>query len=153
HHGAGSDTPMSTAKRRISLSIGYGIAIMLGLGWICAALLTMRMPLLDLGVAGNGDALISVARLLGLSPDATFALARMIVAAKLAIGTLLLSAPFVALFERGEAAEDRDVMLEIALFLSALATSAALAPALISGGRLLQEAIGELVLCVIAAVL
>src|SRR5437762_1333419 len=105
---------MTAAKRRISLSIGYGIAVMLGLGCVCDALLTMRMPLLDLGVA---DSILGVARLVGLTPDGTFALARLIVAAKLAIGLLLLSTPFFAMFERTEAGEDSDAMLEIALFL------------------------------------
>jgi hypothetical protein len=69
---------------------------------------------------------------------------------KLLLGTYLLIAVIFAAYERLRWRRSGDEMLDIGLFLSAIASIIAAGPFVIEGQRL-HEFVGELMLCVIAS--
>jgi hypothetical protein len=128
----------------------YASVLLLAAVWITSALASLQQPFLDLAKPRVGDAILSFAGLLALSPDGVMRLARMLVGLKLMIGTYLLSGLVLAVYERVRWLHEGDEMIDVALYLSAIATIVAAAPVLgeIAG---LQAAIGELLLCAMAS--
>ena len=79
--------------------------------------------------------------------------ALMLVGLKLMVGALLLAALFAAVYEKYTFGSTDDAMLDVALFIAAVATIGSGLPGVIHGGELLLAVIGELMLCVIASAL
>lgn len=130
-------------------ALAYFGVILLGLVWVTSGLVSMQSPFYDLGSAHVGDAILKVAGVLGLSAGGTILLAKALTAAKLAIGTVLLSVPVFAIYEALRRGRDDD-MMNIGLMLSAIGTVVAGVPILLhSGGIALQAVIGELLICLI----
>jgi hypothetical protein len=140
---------MSTL-RALARFTAYLIALLLAAVWISAAIVSLEQPLYDLGRAHVGDAIIRFARSVALSPESTLRLAGMLAGLKLLIGTYFLLAIAVAAHERVRWRTRSDEMLELGLFVSALASIVAVSP-LIADAKALGTAIGELLLCVIAS--
>jgi hypothetical protein len=136
--------------RRTARFAAYGIVVLLATVWISSALASLQEPLLDLAKPRVGDAIIRFASLLGLYPDGTMRLARMLVGFKLMIGAYLLAGLVLTIHERMQWDGEGDEMIEAALFLSAIATIVAASPVLTSDEGL-QTAVGELLLCALAS--
>lgn len=141
------------ALRRMAWIAAFGIAVLLGLVWTCSALMALQSPLFDIGRQQTGDLILAVARFLELSPDGALKLARMLVAAELVIGGLLLCAPIIAACEYALRGRFDDALFDVAMLVSVLGTSVALIALSFVGGKLLQAAIGELVLSIVANLL
>ena len=136
--------------RRTARFAAYGIVVLLAAVWLSSALASLQHPLLDLAKPQVGDAIIRFAGLLALSPEGTMRLANMLVGFKLMIGTYLLVGLVVTIYERTRWKDEGDEMIEVALFLSAIATIVAASPVLTSTAGL-QAATGELLLCALAS--
>ena len=67
------------------------------------------------------------------------------------VGALLLTALVGAVIEKVRYKSCDDALLDVALFVAALASVAGALPGLAYGGTLLQGSIGELILCVAAS--
>jgi hypothetical protein len=119
------------------------ITLLLGAVWVVGALDTLTRPLRDLGRPHVGEAIIAFAGALMLPPEAMLTFASLLAGLKLMVGAFLLVALLATLRD--------DAMLDVALFTAALASAVAAAPGLIYGGELLQGAVGELMLCLIAS--
>jgi hypothetical protein len=133
--------------RRAARPTAYVIALLLSAVWLSSASASARQPLFDLGKAGIDDAIIAFAGLVALSP---LKLAQLLVGLKLLLGSYLLTAVIVAVHDSLRWGSDGDEMLDLGLFVSAIASIVAAAPVLMQG-EALCGAIGELMLCAIAS--
>jgi hypothetical protein len=136
--------------RRLAFSLAYAFALLLAAVWISSALLSLQQPLFDLGRPRIGDAIIGFAGALALSPENTLKLAHMLAGVKLLLGAYLLAAVVSAICERVRWGESGDEMLDLGLFVSAIATIVAASPAL-ADAQVLCAALGELLLCAMAS--
>jgi hypothetical protein len=141
---------MDRLRRILARTAAYTLALLLSAVWLASALASLRQPLFDLGKAHVGNAILGFADLFALSPSATFKLAHLLANAKLLLGAYLLAAVLVPIWDRLRGRFNDDEMLDLALFVSAIASIAAAAPAL-QGGEPLVRAIGELLLCALAS--
>jgi hypothetical protein len=144
---------MSRLLHFLARCSAYLIALLLGAVWSVGALDTMTRPLLDLGRPLVGDAIIAVAAALMLAPDFVMPFARLLAGLKFMVGAFLLTALVSAIVEKIRFGSCDDALLDVALFIAALASILSALPGLIHGGEPLLAAIGELMLCVIASVL
>jgi hypothetical protein len=129
----------------------YLIALMLAAVWTFAALDSLRRPLFDIGRPVVGDSIISLTSALSFAPQAALLLAMLLVCLKLMIGAFLLATCVCALYEKVRWNTCDDAMLDVALMIAALASAASAVPGLTHGGEMLNEVIGELMLCLIAS--
>ena len=136
--------------RRLALSAAYGIVLLLAAVWISSALASLQQPLFDLGRARIGDAIIAFAGALTLSPECTLKLAHMLAGVKLLLGAYLLASLVAAVYERVRWGASGDEMLDLVLFLSAIASIVAASP-LLPDAEALRAAVGELLLCAMAS--
>jgi hypothetical protein len=136
--------------RRIARVAACAIVLLLAAVWLTSALASLQQPLLDLAKPQIGDAIIGFASFLALSPDGTMRLAHMLVGLKLLTGAYLLAGIAFTIFERMRWEGEGDEMIEVALFVSAIATIVAAAPVLSTTAGL-QAVIGELLLCALAS--
>src|SRR6185295_9395097 len=131
----------------------YLITLLLAAVWTVAALESLTRPLLDIGRPAVGDLIISLASALSLAPQSILQFALMLVGLKLLVGALLLATLFCAAYEKVRWGSSDDAMLDVSLLIAALASAASALPGLTHGGELLNEVIGELMLCLIASAL
>jgi hypothetical protein len=143
--------PLRVALRALGCTLAYLAALLLSAVWISGALAALASPLLDLGKPHVGTAIIVFARYLSLSPEGIFMLAHTLVGIKLALGTFLLMAVSAGIYGRLRGAAG-DAALDVALFLSAIASVVAAIPVLTETIGL-HQIVGELMLCVIASTL
>jgi len=129
----------------------YLITLLLAAVWTVAALETLTRPLLDIGRPAVGDVIISIATALSLGPQSTLLFALLLVVLKLLVGAFLLATLICAAYEKLRWGASDDAMLDVALFIAAMASAASALPGLTHGGELLQGVIGELMLCLIAS--
>jgi hypothetical protein len=137
---------------RYSARIGaYLIALLLAAVWTVSALDSLVRPLFDIGRPAVGDVIISLTSALSLAPQSALLLAMLLVCLKLMVGALLLATFLCAAYERLRWGSCDDAMLDVALLIAALASAASALPGLTHGGEMLNEIIGELMLCLIAS--
>jgi hypothetical protein len=137
---------------RFAARIGaYLIALLLAAVWAVSALDSLGRPLFDIGRPAVGDVIISVVSALSLAPQSALLFALLLVCLKLMVGAFLLAALMCAIYERLRWGSCDDAMLDVALLIAALASAASALPGLTHGGEMLQEIIGELMLCLIAS--
>jgi hypothetical protein len=136
--------------RPLARLAAYAMILLLAAVWLTSALASLQQPLLDLAKAQVGDAIISFAGELALSPERTIQLALMLVGLRLMIGTYLLVGLVLTIYQRVRWGEEADEMIEAALFLSAIASIVAASPVLADTAGL-QAAVGELLLCALAS--
>jgi len=129
----------------------YLITLLLTAVWTVAALDSLTRPLLDIGRPAVGDVIISIASALSLGPQSTLMFALLIVGLKLLVGAFLLATLACAAYEKLRWGSSDDAMLDVALFIAAIASIASALPGLTHGGEMLNEVIGELMLCLIAS--
>jgi hypothetical protein len=140
--------------RACGFTVAYAAAFLLSLVWLSAGLATLKSPLFDLGKPHVSDAIIAFSHYLSLSPEGIYMLAHMLVGIKILLGTFLFMAVSAGIYGRlrGAGGMAGDEALDLALFLSAVATIVAGGPVLseING---LHQIVGELMLCIIASAL
>jgi hypothetical protein len=136
--------------RPVARTTAYGIALLLSAVWVTSATASFVQPLYDLGKARIGDAIIAFGHFLHLPPQGIFELAHMLVALKLLLGTYLLIVVIFAAYERLRWRRSGDAMLDVGLFLSAIASIIASGPLVVEGEGV-RPFVGELMLCVIAS--
>ena len=137
---------------RYAARIGaYLIALLLSVIWAVSALDSLGRPLFDIGRPAVGDVIISIVSALSLAPQSALVFALLLVCLKLMVGAFLLATIMCAVYERLRWGSCDDAMLDVALFISALASAASALPGLTHGGEMLNEIIGELMLCLIAS--
>lgn len=129
----------------------YFVTLFLSAVWTVAALETLTRPLLDIGRPAVGDVIVSIASALALGPQSTLLFALLLVVLKLLVGAFLLATLLCAAYEKWRWGISDDAMLDVALFVAAMASAASALPGLTHGGELLTEVIGELILCLIAS--
>ena len=129
----------------------YLIALFLSAVWTVSALDSFGRPLFDIGRPAVGDVIVSIASTLSLAPQSVLLFALLLVALKLMVGALLLATVLCASYEKLRWGSCDDAMLDVALLVAALASVASAMPGLTHGGELLNEVIGELMLCLIAS--
>jgi hypothetical protein len=78
-------------------------------------------------------------------------LALLLVCLKLLVGAFLLATLICTVYEKVRFGSSDDAMLDVALLISAIASVTAAFPGLTHGGEMLNEVIGELMLCLIAS--
>lgn len=139
---------------RTSARIGaYLITILLAAVWTVAALDSLMRPMFDLSRAQTGDLIIAFAHLIALPAGQTVALAQLLAALKLLIGTFLFVTLMSAVHDKLRFGACDDAMLDVGLFLSVVASVAAALPGFALGGSALQAVVGELMLALIASAL
>ena len=137
---------------RYSARIGaYLIALLLSAVWAVSAIDSLGRPFFDIGRPAVGDAIISFVSALSFAPQSALLFALLLVCLKLMVGAFLLATFMCALYERLRWGSTDDAMLDVALLVAALASAASALPGLTHGGELLNEIIGELMLCLIAS--
>jgi len=137
---------------RYSARIGaYLIALLLSVIWAVSALDSLGRPLFDIGRPAVGDVIISIVSALSLAPQSALVFALLLVCLKLMVGAFLLATVMCAVYERLRWGSCDDAMLDVALLIAALASAASALPGLTHGGEMLNEIIGELMLCLIAS--
>ena len=141
---------MDRLRRFLARTVAYAMALLLSAVWLASALVSLHQPLFDLGKPHVGDAIIGFADVLSLSPSAVIKLAELLANAKLLLGAYLLASVMVPIWDRLRGRFNGDEMLDLALFVSAIASIVAAAPAL-QGGEALVRTVGELLLCVLAS--
>jgi undecaprenyl pyrophosphate phosphatase UppP len=129
------------------------IVLLLAAVWTFAALDSFARPLFDIGRPAVGDVIIWAAGVLSLSPQSTLLFALTLVGLKLMVGAFLLATLICAAYEKLRWKTSDDAMLDVALFIAAVASAASALPGLTHGGEMLNQIIGELMLCVIASAL
>jgi undecaprenyl pyrophosphate phosphatase UppP len=129
----------------------YLIALLLAAVWMFAALDSLRRPLFDIGRPVVGDSIIALTSALSFAPQAALVFAMLLVCLKLMIGAFLLATCACAIYEKVRWDSCDDAMLDVALMIAALASAASAVPGLTHGGEMLNEVIGELMLCLIAS--
>jgi hypothetical protein len=137
--------------RYLARRCAYLIALLLAAVWTVGGAESLTRPLFDIGQPLVGDVIILVGHTLHLSPQMIVVFALMLVGLKFMVGALLLAALFAAAHQKYTLGSADDAMLDVALFVAALATIASALPGVIHGGELLLSVIGELMLCVIAS--
>ena len=137
---------------QIAARIGaYLIALLLAAVWAASALDSLVRPLFDIGRPAVGDVIISIVSVLSLAPQSALVFALLLVCLKLMVGAFLLATLMCAVYERLRWGSCDDAMLDVALLISALASAASALPGLTHGGEMLNEIVGELMLCLIAS--
>jgi len=144
---------VSDVLRYLSRFGAYLIVLLLAAVWGASALDSLRRPFFDIGRPVVGDAIISAATYLSLTPQWTLLFALMLVCLKLMVGAFLLATLFCAAYEKFRWGQSDDAMLDAALLIAAFASIASAVPGLMNGGEMLNEIVGELMLCVIASAL
>ena len=142
---------MSRVLRYAARFGAYLITLFLAAVWTVAALETLTRPLLDIGRPAVGDVIISIASALSLGPQSALLFALLLVCLKLLVGAFLLATLICTAYEKLRWGVSDDAMLDVALFVAAMASAASALPGLTHGGELLTEVIGELMLCLIAS--
>ena len=143
---------MSRTLRYLARLSAYFIALLLAVVWVVNALDTLFRPLFDIGRAQVGDTIIAVASPM-LSPDHILQFAHLLGGLKFMVGALLLVALVGTVVEKVRFGSCDDALLDVALFVAALASVAGALPGLLYGGPLLQTSVGEMILCVAASAL
>jgi hypothetical protein len=138
--------------RRPARIIAYAIVVLLSAVWSASALASLRQPLYDLAKPRVGDAIIAFAGVLAVPPEGILKFAHMLVGLKLLLGAYLLAVVISALYERLRLGAAGDEMLDLGLFLSAVASIVAASP-VFGESEALQRLVGELMLAVIASAL
>jgi hypothetical protein len=141
---------MSAALNGMARFAAYLVTFLLAAVWTVGGLETLTHPLLDIGRPQVGDLIISAADLFGLSGTKTMIVAKALAGMKLLVGALLLAGLIDAITKRLRTGDHDDAMLDVSLFVAALASIAAALPGLLYGGEPLQAVVGELMLCLIA---
>jgi hypothetical protein len=150
--GTGTEVGDMSGLLSRSARVGaYLITLLLAAVWTVAAFETLTRPLLDIGRPAVGDVIISITGALSLPPQSALLFALLLVALKLLVGAFLLAAIFCTVYEQLRWGASDDAMLDVALFIAAVASAASALPGLTHGGELLQGIIGELMLCLIAS--
>jgi hypothetical protein len=129
----------------------YLIALLLAVNWAACALDSLGRPFFDIGRPAVGDVIISIVNVFSLAPQSALLFALFLVCLKLMVGALLLATFICAIYERLRWGRCDDAMLDVALLVAALASAASAVPGLTHGGEMLNEIIGELMLCLIAS--
>jgi hypothetical protein len=142
---------MTEWLRYIARRSAYAIVLLLAAVWTVDGLASLTRPLFDLSRPLVGDVVIMVARTVAIPADWIVLFALMLVGLKFMVGAFLLAAVFAGAYEKINFGSADDAMLDVALFVAALATIAAALPGMMHGGELLVAAIGELMLCAIAS--
>ena len=142
---------LSNALQRSARIGAYLIALLLAVNWAVCALDSLGRPFLDIGRPAVGDVIISIVGAFSLAPQSAILFALLLVCLKLMVGALLLATILCAVYERLRWGSCDDAMLDVALLVSALASAASAFPGLTHGGEMLNEIIGELMLCLIAS--
>jgi hypothetical protein len=143
--------PLSNGLRYAARIGAYLIALLLSVIWAVSALDSLGRPLFDIGRPAVGDVIISIVSALSLAPQSALVFALLLVCLKLMVGAFLLATIMCAVYERMRWGSCDDAMLDVALLISALASAASALPGLTHGGEMLNEIIGELMLCLIAS--
>ena len=141
---------MSRTLRYLSRLAAYFIALLLAVVWVVNALDTLFRPFFDLGRARVGDTIIAVAGQV-LAADHLLPFAHLLGGLKFMVGALLLTALVGAVIEKVRYTSCDDALLDVALFVAALASFAGTLPGFVYGGPLLQGSLGEMILCVAAS--
>jgi hypothetical protein len=137
---------------RYAARIGaYLIALLLSAVWAVSAVDSLGRPFFDIGRPAVGDVIISIVSALSLAPQSALLFALLLVCLKLMVGAFLLASFICAVYERLRWGVCDDAMLDVALLISALASAASALPGLTHGGEMLNEIVGELMLCLIAS--
>lgn len=144
---------MSGLLRYASRFGAFAIVLLLCAVWTMSALESLTRPLFDIGRPAVGDMIINFAGYFSLSPQSTLLFALLLVCLKLMVGAVLLSALFIAAYMWVLHRAADDAMLDVALFIAAVASAASALPGLMHGGEMLNQVIGELMLCMIASTL
>ena len=142
---------MSRLSRYLSRVAAYLISLLLAAVWTVGALASFTYPLADLGRPHVGDAIIAVAGAMALPPEYVLSFAQLLAGLKFMVGAFLLVALIGVAVTKIRCGFCDDAMLDVALFIAALASIVAAAPGLMHGGEPLLSAIGELLLCVFAS--
>ncbi len=142
---------LSNGSRYAARIGAYLIALLLSVIWAVSALDSLGRPLFDIGRPAVGDVIISIVSALSLAPQSALVFALLLVCLKLMVGAFLLATIMCAVYERLRWGSCDDAMLDVALLISALASAASALPGLTHGGEMLNEIIGELMLCLIAS--
>lgn len=142
---------MSGLLQHLARIGAYLVTLLLAAVWTFAALDSFARPLFDIGRPAVGDVIVSIAGALSLPPQSALLFALLLVALKLLVGAVLLAAIFCAAYEKLRWNSADDAMLDVALFIAAIASAASALPGLTHGGEMLNEIIGELMLCLIAS--
>jgi hypothetical protein len=142
---------LSTGLQRLARIGAYLIALLLAVIWVVCALDSLRRPFFDIGRPAVGDVIISIVGAFSLAPQSALLFALLLVCLKLMVGALLLATFLCAIYERLRWGSCDDAMLDVALLVAALASAGSALPGLTHGGELLNEIIGELMLCLIAS--
>ena len=129
----------------------YLVVVLLALIWAADGLVALKAPLLDIGRANVGDGIIHIATELGLSSAGVMNMALALAGMKLMIAAFLLLTVAVAAYEWRRFGASDNAMLDVGIFLSAIASAIAALPVAAQGGILLQAALGEMLLCVITS--
>src|ERR1041384_2231404 len=129
----------------------YLIALLLAAVWAVSALDSLGRPLFDIGRPAVGDVILSIVNALSLAPQPALMFGLLLGCLKLMVGALLLATIMCAVYERLRWGSCDDAMLDVALLIAALASTASALPGLTHGGEMLNEIIGELMLCLIAS--
>jgi hypothetical protein len=140
---------MSTL-RSLARFTAYTITFLLAAVWLSSGIASAERPLFDIGRPHVGDAIIVLAGTLDLSADATLRFAGMLAGLKILLGAYFLVTIIVAICERLRWRTSGDEMLEVGLFMSAIASIVAVSP-LLHDRLVLSAAIGELLLCALAS--
>jgi hypothetical protein len=142
---------LSTGLRYSARTGAYLITLLLAVNWAVCALDSLGRPFLDIGRPAVGDVIISIVGAFSLAPQSALLFALLLVCLKLMVGALLLATIMCAIYERLRWGACDDAMLDVALLVAALASAASALPGLTHGGEMLNEIIGELMLCLIAS--
>lgn len=142
---------LSNALRVLARIGAYLIALLLATMWAASAFDSLIRPLFDIGRPAVGDVIISIVSALSLAPQSALLFALLLICLKLMVGAFLLATVMCAAYERLRWGSCDDAMLDVALLISALASAGSALPGLMHGGEMLQEIIGELMLCLIAS--
>ena len=142
---------LSNALQRSARIGAYLIALLLAVNWAVCALDSLGRPFFDIGRPAVGDVIISIVGALSLAPQSALLFALLLICLKLMVGALLLATIMCAIYERLRWGSCDDAMLDVALLVAALASAASALPGLTHGGEMLNEIIGELMLCLIAS--
>jgi hypothetical protein len=144
---------MKSVLHRAARVAAYLIALLLALVWTAAAAVSLTNPLFDIAQPHVGDTIITVGRLLSLSPQAVVTFAHMLAGLKLFIGIYLFVTVVVAAWDWAIHGTSDDAMLDVGLLMSALASLIAAVPVAGLTGEPLQAVVGELMLAAIASAL
>jgi hypothetical protein len=144
---------MKSVLHRAARVTAYLIALLLALVWTASAAVSLTHPLFDIGQPHVGDAIITIGRLLALSPAMVVTFAHMLAGLRLFIGIYLFITVMVAAWDWAIHGTSDDAMLDVGLLISVLASLIAAVPVAGLGGEPLQAVIGELMLAAIASAL